>query len=216
VVASPCDDRLLAAEALDFYHSHPWEFIRDNMLTIDEADSGATKRFPDLPYLRMVCETWQREKLLAIPKSRRMMLTWIMLALHLHLALFNPNAAIFIQSKKAEDSYYLLGDNRLMFLYRSLPKWMFDYGLPQATTRQGFINFSNGAMIKGIAQGPDQLRQYTATAVMCDEMAFWDAAETTWRALRPVMQGGGRVAMVSSAAPGFFSRIVLGKLRRKD
>lgn len=200
-------------ELLDFYAEHPWEFIRDNMLTIDEADAGKTKSFPDLPYLRMVCETWQREKLLAIPKSRRMMLTWIMLALHLHLALFNPNAAIFVQSKKSEDSYYLLGDNRLMFLYRSLPKWMFEYGLPTVSTKQGYLNFSNGAMIKGIAQGPDQLRQYTATAIMCDECAFWEQAETTWRAIRPVLQGGGRATLISSAGPGFFARVVLGKLR---
>jgi hypothetical protein len=201
-------------EQIDFWANHPWEFIRDNMLTIDEADSGKTKAFPDLDYLRKVCETWQTHKLLAVPKSRRMMLTWIMLALHLHLALFNPNAAIFVQSKKAEDSYYLLGDNRLLFLYRSLPKWLFNYGLPTVSSKQGWLNFSNGAMIKGIAQGPDQLRQYTATAIMCDECAFWEQAETTWRAIRPVLQGGGRATLISSAGPGFFSRVVNGELRQ--
>jgi hypothetical protein len=205
-------DHDLAQQTILFWADHPWEFIRDNMQTIDEADSGLTKSFPDLPYLRKVCETWQSHKLLAVPKSRRMMLTWIMLALHLHLALFNPNAAIFIQSKKAEDSYYLLGDNRLLFLYRSIPTWLFDYGLPTVTMRQGFLNFSNGAMIKGIAQGPDQLRQYTATAVLADECAFWDQAYTTWRAIRPVLQGGGRATLVSSAAPGFFEKAVFGRL----
>ena len=67
-------------------------------------------------------------------------------------------------------------------------------------------------IVKGIAQGPDQLRQYTASAILCDEMAFWDKAEQTWGALKPTVQGGGQVTMISSAGPGFFQRLVEGRL----
>ena len=207
------NDARLVAQVVEKWKTHPWAFIRDACWTIDEADDGTVKRFPDLPYLRHICEVWQRERLLAIPKSRRMMLTWIMLALHLHLALFTPRSAIFVQSKKAEDSDYLLRDNRMLFMYNRLPKWLRTYGLPTVQDKEYLLTFSNGSIVKGIAQGPDQLRQYTATAVMCDEIAFWDRAGDTWRALRPVVQGGGRVTLLSSASPGFFEVVVKGELR---
>ncbi len=206
-------DAQLAARVVEKWKHHPWAFIRDACWTIDEADEGTVKRFPDLPYLRHICEVWGRYKMLAIPKSRRMMLTWIMLALHLHLALFTPRSAIFVQSKKEGDSDYLIGDSRMFFMYSNLPEWLRAYGLPTARYKECNIKFSNGSQITAIAQGPGQLRQYTATAVMCDEIAFWDRAGDTWRALRPVVQGGGRVTLLSSASPGFFEVVVKGELR---
>ena len=207
------NDAQMVARVVDKWSRNPWAFIRDACRTVDEADNGAVKRFPDLPYLRHTCETWEKHKMLAIPKSRRMLLTWVMLALHLHLALFTPRSAVFVQSKKADDSDYLIGDNRMMFLYNNLPKWLHRYGLPQARYKQYQVSFSNGSIVKAIAQGPDQLRQYTATAVLCDEIAFWEQAASTWRALKPVIQGGGRVTLLSSANPGFFQVIVDGGLR---
>ena len=207
------NNALLAAKVVDKWSRNPWAFIRDACRTLDEADNGAVKGFPNLPYLQHVCKVWSEHKMLAIPKSRRMMLTWVMLALHLHLALFVPRSAIFIQSKKADDSDYLIGPNRMLFLYNSLPKWLHQYGLPKARHKEYQVTFSNGSIIKGIAQGADQLRQYTATAVLCDEIAFWEQAASTWRALRPIVQGGGRVTLLSSASPGFFQVVINGELR---
>ena len=209
-------DSVLAAKVVDKWARNPWAFIRDACLTQDEADSGAIKPFPDLPYLAHTCRTWQRYPMLAIPKSRRMMLTWVMLALHLHLALFSPRSAIFVQSKKAEDSDYLLGENRMMFMYSHLPGWLGGYGLPTVRRKQYELIFSNGSIVRGIAQGADQLRQYTATAVMCDEIAFWERASETWRSLRPIVQGGGKVTLISSASPGFFQVVAEGRLRSAD
>ena len=69
------------------WSSDPWAFILECCWTIDEADAGKIKRFPDKEYLKHVCTVWLRENLLAVPKSRRMLLTWVMLALHLWAAL---------------------------------------------------------------------------------------------------------------------------------
>ena len=207
------NDAAIAAKIVDKWKRSPWAFIRDACLTVDEADAGNIKPFPDKPYLAYVCEVWRKHKMLAIPKSRRMLMTWLMLALHLHMALFVPRSAIFIQSKKADDSDYLIGDNRMLFIYNNLPGWLHRYGLAQAKHKQYQVTFSNGSYVMGIAQGAAQLRQYTATAVLCDEMAFWEQAAATWRALRPILQGGGRATLLSSANPGFFRVIVDGTLR---
>ncbi|MDR1514836.1 MAG: hypothetical protein LBS45_04010 [Synergistaceae bacterium] len=206
-------DEQIAAKRAEQWAHDPWLFVRDACLTQDEADEGKIKRFPDLPYLRHICGVWQSHKMLAVPKSRRMMLTWLMLALHLHLALFTPRSAIFVQSKKAEDSDYLIRENRMLFIYNNLPEWLKSFGLPTVTSKEFLVSFSNGSSVRAVSQGADQLRQYTATAVMCDEIAFWERGRDTWRALRPIVQGGGRLTLISSAHPGFFEAVVKGELR---
>lgn len=199
-------------EQMKKWSADPWLFIKECCWTVDEADAGKVKRFPDLEYLRLVCEVWLRENLLAIPKSRRMMLTWVMLALHLWAALFRPRSAIFIQSKKEGDSAYLIGPERLLFMYKHLPdgyNWTKIKTIKQAPP---LIRFDNGSQIFGIGQGPDQLRQYTASYVMLDEVAFWEWGRQTWGALKPTQQGGGKIVAISSANAGFFQELVEGKL----
>ena len=176
---------------------------------MDEADGGKVKPYPDKEYLKCVCEVWQRENLLAIPKTRRMLLTWIMLALHLWAAIFRPNSAIFVQSKKSDDSDFLIQDKRMLFIYNHLPA---GYDWPTVSSKQYHLNFSNGSYVMAIGQGADQLRRYTASYAMLDEFAFWEQAEGTWGALKPIIQGGGKVTLISSAGPGFFQRIVEGEI----
>lgn len=200
---------LARRKQMKLWSADPWLWIKDCCWTMDEADEGKIKRFPTKEYLQLVCTVWLRESILAIPKTRRMMLTWIMLALHLWAALFKPNSAVFVQSKKADDSDFLIQDKRMLFLYNHLPK---EYDWPTVNAKQYNLSFSNGSYIMAIGQGPDQLRQYTASYIMCDEIAFWEKCESTWGALKPTLQGGGKVTLISSAGPGFFQRLVEGEI----
>lgn len=193
------------------------EFIEDCCWTRDEADRGLVKKFPPKPYLRYVDEVWMRESLLVIPKSRRMMMTWRLLANHLWAAMFQKNRSIFIQSKKAEDSDYLVGVERFLFMYSHLPAgypWPRPIKTIAGKSGQGtsYLSFSNGTSVKAIAEGPDQLRQYTASYVYITEMAFFTWAEQTWGSLKPTIDGGGRITVDSSANPGFFERLCKGDL----
>ncbi len=199
------------------------QWIDECCLTRDEADGGKTKPFPHKDYLHMLDRAYETYPILAVPKSRRMIVTWRILANLLYDAMFCQNLSIFVQSKKAADSAYLLGDERLCFMYSNL--WHVDnpakdHAWPQIARRikdsdgKGYdmIQFSNGVSLTAIAEGPDQLRQYTASRVYCTEMAFWGTAELTWKALRPTIQGGGKIIIDSSANPGFFQTLVEGDL----
>lgn len=194
----------------------PSQWIDDCIVTRDEADEGMIKPFPKKDYLYLVDQRFQTESILAIPKSRRMLMTWRLLALNLHEAIFKPNRTMFVQSKKSADSAYLLGDERLMFMYkkmvemRPLHPWPTIIRKMKDNDGKGYdaIQLSNGTSLYAIAEGPDQLRQYTASRVYCTEMAFWDGAEETWKSLRPTIQGGGKIVIDSSANPGFFAWLI--------
>jgi hypothetical protein len=208
---------LAVLEAFEQYQKNPWFFLIDCCWTKDEADKGLVKRFPKKEYLQYIVQVWQEENLIAVPKSRRMLMTWLFICLHLWAAMFRPNAAIFVQSKKQEDSEFLLGEDRLMFVYKHLPP---EYPWPrlEKTTagKSGkgfsFLRFSNGSYMAAVGQGPDQLRQYTASFVYLTEIAFWEWAEETFASLKPTIQGGGKITIDSSAGPGFFERLVNGEL----
>lgn len=198
---------------------NPTLFIDECIWTRDEADAGQVKKFPQKEYLHRIDQLFISEPILAIPKSRRMMMTWRLLALVLWEALFHRNMTIFIQSKKAADSAYLMGDDRIMFMYGKLPAMGLGFW-PKVERKikdndgKGYetVQLSNGTSFFAVAEGPDQLRQYTASRVYCTEMAFWGTAELTWTALRPTIQGGGKIVIDSSANPGFFQRLIEGTL----
>jgi hypothetical protein len=84
------------------------------------------------------------------------------------------------------------------------PKWEYKYG-------QLFFPELN-SKIQGFPQGADQLRQYTFSAIMADEMAFWEDAEQMFAASFPTLEGGGRFTAISSPAPGFFKRLVFDRI----
>jgi len=198
---------------IEIWSRSPYRFLTDCCWTMDEADQGKVKRFPEKPHIRVIADRWLRYDVLLVPKSRRMMCTWTFLALHLWAALFHGNSAIFIQSKKAEDSQFLLGEKRLLFLYRNLPAGYPWAGIERAIKgKNGYdrLYFDNGSYIYAVAQGADQLRQYTASYIYATELAFWDYPQSTWRAMKPTLEGGGKVAIDSSAGPGFFKDLVYG------
>jgi hypothetical protein len=197
------------------WKQNPTEWIQDCCYTVNEAKEGEVAKFPRLPYLARVDELIHNEQVTAFPKSRRMMMTWRCLANLLYYAMFGKNLSIFVQSKKYDDSAYLLGDSRLLFMYEHLPTshvWPSIERKTRSKMGYDYIKFSNGVEFRAVAEGADQLRQYTASIVYCTEMAFWDFAAATWNSLRPTIEGGGKIFIDSSANPGFFCQLVTGKL----
>jgi hypothetical protein len=64
-----------------------------------------------------------------------------------------------------------------------------------------------------IPQGGDVLRQHTASGLFCDEGAFQPDLEATIRAAMPMLKGGGRIDIVSSAEPSYFQEMVEGRAK---
>ena len=101
-----------------------------------------------------------------------------------------------------------------MFIYDHVPKDFIppEY-LPKAEPVYGSIRFpENNSEIRGFAQGSDQTRQFTFSGILADEMAFWEDAQKMYSSAMPTLEGGGRFTAISSAAPGFFKRLVFDNI----
>lgn len=212
------------------YRLHPWPFLRDAVWTLDQA-SGQIRRYPGEPtepmpscgcgaggcvsYYHHLVNRWHTTQRLLVPKSRRLMVSWTMLACHYWLARYRPHSLVGIAARKqgrtdSEGSNELV--KRIWFVHSHLPATVapiaVEYGV-------GRIKFPDSlSEIVAVAQGEDQARQYTYSAFFADEMAFWEEAQSTYVALLPTLEGGGKFTAVSSAAPGFFKQLVFDELGR--
>jgi hypothetical protein len=189
----------------------PWAFVRDCVWTKDEA-TGQVRRYPPHAYAELLVRRWQSEPLVAVAKSRRMVITWLFVALYYWLARFSPLAKVAFMARKlgkteTEGSAELV--RRAYFIHRHLPPT-----LPPCEVEYsiGLLRFPHGSEIVALGEGEEQARQHTFTGILADEVAFWEHAFETYVALRPTIEGGGRLTLVSSAAPGFFKDLVHDQL----
>jgi hypothetical protein len=196
------------------YRSDPWAWATDCVFTLDQADTqNSIKPFPKHEYLKTYFDVWMNEPLLAVPKSRRMFLSWATITLYTWDTMFHFGRHNAFVSKKEEDANELVIRSKFILdnLKGPLPKECY----PRHETKFLHLNFPDmSSKIQGFPMGPDQIRQYTLSGIMCDEIAFWQYAEDTYSAVIPIIEKGSRFTAISSAAPGFFKRLVFDELDR--
>ena len=164
------------------------------------AAAGAA-RVPGDP--RPAMAVGRRRRLLLVPKARRMKLTWLFCALHAWLACAR---AVGMSTRSwsrrrnkspSSCSTAWKGSSRAARRDRYRP--------PAWTRQQDLLTLENGSRVWAVAEGADQLRQYTATAILADEFGTWAWPRAAFSAMRPCIEGGGRLTLLSSAYPGFWA-----------
>lgn len=204
------DPKKIAAN-MKRWHADPWNMVKDGVIyTLDQADlDNPVKKFPPNPWLELITREWQANKLLAVPKSRRMMLTWLMLYLHLWLAMWHPGVAAFMVSESERKSADMI--NKIAFMFQHIPEG--SMLKPVMRRKQCLIEFPGlDSYIMGIPEGENQLRQYTATALMFDEFAFWERPLETLAAAKPTITGGGRITLISTPGKECFYDLCFDQL----
>jgi len=217
------------------YKNDPWLFLSECVFTKDQADDGKIKPYPvELEYLRLIVMLWQREKRLAVPKSRRMIMSWTMIPLALWDCIFHKGKEWAFVSKKEDDSSELVARAEFIFnrippdkiphallptiqggkMTKSPPRLIFEFGNKQDKTQ-------SESKIEGYPMGANQLRQFGFSGILGDEVAFWEGAEEFYSGAIPTLEsvrsesGGGRMVLISSRAPGFFKRVVFDQVDNK-
>lgn len=195
-------------DRLSRLRNDPMFFFGTSVLTLDQADRRTpVKPFPiSLPYIEPIVEKLQTERLLLIRKTRRMIMSWTVMAFNLWDAMFHLGRSIYVQSDKEEKSDELV--RRAKFIYENLPPFARPI-VPRMVYKYCRLSFPEiDSEIIGVPQGPDQLRQITASRIFADEFAFWEKAETSYGSMRPTIEGGGQIVIVSTSFPGFFKKLV--------
>jgi len=119
--------------------------------------------------------------------------------------MLHPGRSIFIVSDKEQKSDELV--RRCEFMYTNIPEGTILK--PIMRSKYCALEFPGlDSYIMGLPSGAAQLRQYTASALLFDEFAFWGDAMETLGAARPTIEGGGRLTIVSSAQDGPYKKLV--------
>jgi hypothetical protein len=186
--------------------------------TRDEHDpSIEAKPFPDKRYIREMVRLWCHHRMNIWEKSRQVMASWTLCALYLHDAQFGTNRLNFIQSKKEDDSDRLI--QRCYFMWEHQEPALRELYPAEYTYchlkffRPGQKEGLPSNEIFGIAQGGDVIRQHTGSALLIDEGAFQVDLEAAIGAAQPMLKGGGRIDVVSSAEPGYFQDLAEDRVK---
>lgn len=205
------------------YAADAWAFLSDCVLTLDQVnEAAAIKPFPSYKqYCRFLADLWLQERLIGVPKSRRMICSWTFISLFTWDTIFKPGRYNAFVSKKEDDSGELVA--RAEFIFKNIPTWRIPRALLPAlkngkmSKQPPLLEFEEQhSKIQGFPQGSDQLRQFTFSGLLFDEWAFWEQAQASYSAAKPTIDGGGRLTGISSRSPGFFKKVVFDQLDAQD
>lgn len=198
-------------------YEDPYYWLTNWAFTLDVHDRKTPiKPLPEKDYIKFIVGKWLKDPLLLVPKSRQMMLSWIMVALYLWDTQFHKGRLTFFQSKKADDANDLV--KRAKFIWDNEPKFLKKYYLDDGGFKDLICNPQNQGQhvycslsfpdihseIRGIPEGGDVIRMHTASGILSDEMAFQPEAKSAFAAARPTLSARGKWTGVSTAEDGTF------------
>lgn len=187
--------------------------VSGGIIRPDEAEHAIAWGIP-LSHLEHLYET----RLLAIEKSRQLMITWIVLSYLLWRAKYREHQLIMIQSKKADDANVLVcerkGDrnSRIGVMEDMLPPFLKSIDFERVgAALKGEMNFPNGSKLEAIPEGGSKIRSRTPSVFFSDEAAFQPSFGEAYKAALPAVVGGGQGIFVSSAEISTFQELVDSK-----
>jgi phage terminase large subunit-like protein len=177
------------------------DFI-DSYIIIDDAqdhgDGLGTMPFKLWEAQRELLEAIEGEQRLLILKARQLGITWLVCAYALHLCLFKPNRLVLTFSIGQEEANEMMRRITAMWerltpeLKRTLP------ALKKSNTEE--IGWANGSAIHALPSRKSAGSGYTASLIILDEFAKNENASKLYAAVKPTIDGGGKMIILSTAA----------------
>jgi hypothetical protein len=154
---------------------------------------------------RGVLDDWIRNEVSLEYKSRQIGITWLAAAFGLALVLTHPGGRFLIISINLEEAQKVIA--RIWGMYNSLPSYFVDHMTLTKPSRGGHpsqeIEWTDMAgrrsSILALPSTPKAGHGETAMLVLLDEHARQDYARESWKAAFPIVDGGGKALIVSTA-----------------
>ena len=212
-------------EELGYTDSGLWLYL-DNVFTKDSHDKkDPVKKLPvkDKVYLQIIFLCFLCCEVLALPKSRQIMVSWCLSAYAVWVAMGGKFRDVLYQTKKEEDAFAMVTDGRknpaagrMDFIIQHMPTWLRDPHIIEGTgNRVGELVFApdpvdkngvpipwNGSKITAMPAGAHQVRGKTPLLCLNDESAFQDDFAKVVIAVMAAIKGGGQFIAASSVDSG--------------
>lgn len=197
-----------AAAAIELKNRHYAEnfhdWCLDMVVTSDEA-TQKTLPFPDKEYIKDAAWVLQHEPRIAVPKSRRMFVSWLVSLYCQWRARFHPNNAIFFQSETESKSAYIV-DKRIKFVEDNMSS-LFRKEYDMLKTKSGLVGRitykETGSYVWAIAQGDSQIRSYTPSILVMDEVEFHGEGSQALAAALATIEKSAQIILISTSnGPG--------------
>lgn len=177
-------------------------FLTHFLYTLDPHYSGGIHLFPNKRYLEYLTEQWLQYRLLLVPKSRQMMISWLFVGLYTWETFAFTGRYTFFQSRKEELSGYgspLSLLSRTKFIYDHFPEVIQRKYFIQTTKRPPlFTVTNNSSVIHAVSQDADVGKTYTATGILADELAAQTRAREAMISVMPTLGDKGKYTGVST------------------
>jgi hypothetical protein len=139
--------------------------------------------------------TMERERLAVFLKARQLGISWVVCGFALYTCLTFPNQTVLAYSQGQIEANELI--RRVSFLYHHHHHCD---ELPAMTTdNMGLLAWGNGSRMLSLAATRRAGRSFTASIAILDEWAFMAWPRATLAAVKPTIDAGGKLFIISSA-----------------
>ena len=128
-------------------------------------------------------------------KARQIGFTWLALGFALHEMIFRPAATVLLFSRRDEEAIHLL-DDRLKGMFEHLPEWLRN-GMAVVESNAHEFQLSNGSVARAFPTTAGD--SYTASLAIVDEADLVPNLNSLMRAVKPTIDAGGRMILLSRA-----------------
>lgn len=166
-----------------------------NYCYIYDATAGQWIPFELWPEQLAVLEKLVTERLNVILKARQLGLTWLVLCYILWRMIFHPTFTALIFSRRETEAIYLLSEGRLRGIYNHLPPWA---KVRQILTDSSHVwQLSNNSVVYAFPTSAGD--SYTASFAFVDEADLVPDLSRLMNAVKPTIDGGGGMVLLSRA-----------------
>ncbi len=151
-------------------------------------------RFRLWPAQYWVLQRFLDNRLVVVLKARQLGLSWLSVGFALWLMQFRPAATVLFFSKRDDEAVHLL-DFRLKGMYERLPGFLRCRAVTKDSGHEWRLSNGSAALAFPTTGG----RSYTATLAIVDEADFAPDLQDLLNAVKPTIDAGGRLILLSTA-----------------
>jgi hypothetical protein len=173
----------------------PAEFIERTSIEVVNDQATAIAPFHLWPGQRTALTTMEQERLIVFLKARQLGISWLVCGFALWLGTSFAGQPILVYSQGQIEANELI--RRTSFLYE---QHQLRDQLPMLTRdNTGLLEWENGSRMLSLAATRKAGRSFTAALAILDEWAFMAWPRETLAAVKPTIDAGGKLAIISSA-----------------